>query len=63
MTLRALLQALSTRPKIGAAMDRLPLTRRLVRRFVAGKTAVEALGVIGELDAKMPGFPTLLFTK
>jgi proline dehydrogenase len=52
MNLRTLLLALSRRPKIGAAMDRVPLTRRLVRRFVAGQTADEAFRVIGDLDAR-----------
>ena len=52
MTLRSLLLALSRRPALGAAMDRLPLTRRFVRRFVAGRTADEALRVIGDLDAR-----------
>jgi proline dehydrogenase len=52
MSPRSLLLALSQRPKIGAAMDRLPLTRRLVRRFVAGRTADEAFRVIGELDGR-----------
>jgi proline dehydrogenase len=51
MNSRALLLALSQRPKIGAAMDRLPLTRRFVRRFVAGKTADDAFPVIGDLEA------------
>jgi proline dehydrogenase len=52
MNPRALLLALSQRPKIGAVMDRLPLTRRLVRRFVAGETADEAFRVIAALDAR-----------
>jgi proline dehydrogenase len=52
MTLRTLLLALSRRPTIGAAMDRLPFTRRLVRRFVAGQTATEAMAVIGGLEAR-----------
>ena len=52
MTLRALLLALSQRPTIGAAMDRLPITRRFVRRFVAGRTAEDAFRVIATLDAR-----------
>jgi proline dehydrogenase len=48
---RRLLLALADRPKIGAAMDRLALTRRFVRRFVAGQEAADALAVIGALDA------------
>src|SRR5688500_20162193 len=41
--LRALLLALSTRRRVGDLMDRVPATRRLVRRFVAGTTADSAL--------------------
>jgi proline dehydrogenase len=52
MSLRTLLLALSRRPAIGAAMDRVPLTRRFVRRFVAGETADEAFRVIGDLDRR-----------
>ncbi len=50
--MRALLYALSTRPSIGAWLSRLPATRRLVRRFVAGTTADEALAVIADLNAR-----------
>ena len=49
--MRRLLLALADRPRIGAAMDRLALTRRFVRRFVAGREASDALAVIGALDA------------
>jgi proline dehydrogenase len=52
MNPRAFLLALSQRPAIGAAMGRLPLTRRLVQRFVAGRTAEDAFRVIGALDAR-----------
>ena len=52
MTLRALLLALSQRPTIGAVLDRLPITRRFVRRFVAGRTVEEAFRVIAALDAR-----------
>ena len=52
MSSRTLLLALSRQPTLGAAMDRLPLTRRFVRRFVAGETADEALRVIAGLDAR-----------
>ena len=52
MTLRALLLALSRRPTIGAAMDRLPITRSFVRRFVAGRTAEDAFRVIATLEAR-----------
>lgn len=50
--LRALLLALASRPGIGAWMDRVPLTRRFVRRFVAGTTADDALAVIATLNAR-----------
>jgi proline dehydrogenase len=52
MSLRALLLALAGRPAIGARMDRLPLTRRLVRRFVAGTGPDEALRVVEDLNAR-----------
>ncbi|HEY7364188.1 MAG TPA: proline dehydrogenase family protein [Methylomirabilota bacterium] len=52
MSLRALLLALSTRPQIGAWMERLPATRRFVRRFVAGTTTEEALAVVADLNAR-----------
>lgn len=48
--LRLLLLSLSTRAALGRALDRLPLTRRLVRRFVAGPTAEAAFGVIEALE-------------
>ena len=44
--LRTLLLYLSGKPAVGRAMNRLPLTRRLVRRFVAGPTAHDAFQVI-----------------
>jgi proline dehydrogenase len=49
--MRALLLALARRPRIGAWMARLPVTRRLVRRFVAGTTPGEALAVLADLCA------------
>jgi proline dehydrogenase len=52
VTLRSLLLALARRPTIGAVMDRVPLTRRFVRRFVAGRTADDAFRVITALDAR-----------
>jgi proline dehydrogenase len=48
---RRLLLALSNRPGIGERMDRLALTRRFVRRFVAGREAADALAVLATLDA------------
>jgi proline dehydrogenase len=50
MSLRALLLALSTRPGFGEWMDRVPLTRRFVRRFVAGTEPEDALAVLERLD-------------
>jgi proline dehydrogenase len=52
MSLRALLLALSTRPAFGAWMDRVPLTRRFVRRFVAGTEPEDALGVLERLEQR-----------
>ena len=48
--MRRLLLALANRGRIGAAMDRAPVTRRFVRRFVAGREAGDALAVIAALD-------------
>ena len=48
--LRALLLYLSTKRQLGRGMDRLALTRRLVRRFVAGTTTDEAFAVIGRMQ-------------
>jgi proline dehydrogenase len=48
---RRLLLRLADRPRIGATMDRFALTRRFVRRFVAGRQAGDALAVLGTLDA------------
>jgi proline dehydrogenase len=50
--LRTLLLRLSTRRSIGDAMDRLPLSKRLVRRFVAGERAEDALAVLRRLEAE-----------
>jgi proline dehydrogenase len=52
VSLRAILLALSARPGIGRAMQRLPATRRLVRRFVAGTEAADALVVLGRLNER-----------
>jgi len=49
--LRRALLHLSTRPSIGRAMDRLPLGKRLIRRFVAGERPEDALAVLARLDA------------
>jgi proline dehydrogenase len=50
--MRALLLALSRRPRLGTWMARLPLTRRLVSRFVAGTTPDQALAVLADLGAR-----------
>jgi proline dehydrogenase len=52
VSLRALLLALSTRPGIGRALDRAAVTRRFVRRFVAGTTPDQALAVLTALSAR-----------
>ncbi|MBI2553180.1 MAG: proline dehydrogenase family protein [Candidatus Rokubacteria bacterium] len=48
--LRAFLLYLSNKPRLGRTLDRVPLTRRLVRRFVAGTTAEAAFPVIERLQ-------------
>ena len=48
--MRAALLALSARPGLGRALDRLSLTRRLVRRFVAGTELEDALTVIQRVN-------------
>lgn len=48
--MRSALLALSARPSLGRALDRLPLTRRLVRRFVAGTELEDALAVIQRVN-------------
>jgi proline dehydrogenase len=49
--LRTLLLHLSTRPAIGRTLDRLPASRRLVRRFVAGEGVADALPPLERLNA------------
>ena len=49
--MRAFLLALSSRPALGRAMDRMPLARRLVRRFVAGTRPADGLDVVRRLNA------------
>ncbi len=49
--LRDALLRLSTRPSIGRGLERLPLSRRVVRRFVAGETPADALAVLERLEA------------
>ena len=49
--LRSLLLGLSTSPAIGRVLDRVPASRALVRRFVAGERPEDALDVLTRLDA------------
>jgi proline dehydrogenase len=48
--LRRLLLGLSTRPSVGRALSRVPVTQRLVRRFVAGERIEDALAVLAHLE-------------
>ena len=50
--LRDALLRLSTKPAIGRGLERLPLSRRVVRRFVAGETPAHALDVLERLEAQ-----------
>ena len=50
--LREALLRLSTKPAIGRGLERLPLSRRVVRRFVAGETPAHALDVLERLEAQ-----------
>jgi len=50
--LRDTLLRLSTKPAIGRSLERLPVSRRVVRRFVAGETAAQALDVVEGLEAQ-----------
>jgi proline dehydrogenase len=50
--MRAFLLALSSRPALGRAVDRMPLGRSLVRRFVAGARLADGLDVIRRLNAR-----------
>jgi proline dehydrogenase len=54
--LRRLLLALSAQPGLGRALEAMPVSQRVVRRFVAGRTADEALAVLAGLEAR--GLPT-----
>ena len=49
--LREALLRLSTRPAIGRGLERLPVSRRVVRRFVAGETPADVLPVLQRLEA------------
>jgi hypothetical protein len=48
--LREGLLCLATKPTIGRGLVRLPVARRVVRRFVAGETATQALDVLERLE-------------
>jgi proline dehydrogenase len=50
--LRALLLYLAARRRLGEAMERLPVARRIVRRFVPGTTVEAALDAAGHLNAR-----------
>ena len=50
--LREALLRLSTRPALGQSLARLPVARRIVRRFVAGETAADALEVVERLEGR-----------
>lgn len=52
MISRTLLLALSTQARIGRLLDRVPATRRLVRRFVAGPRAEDALAVLAQVSGQ-----------
>lgn len=52
MISRTLLLALSTQAGIGRLLDRVPATRRLVRRFVAGPRAEDALAVLSQVAGR-----------
>jgi len=49
--LRETLLRLSTSPAIGRGLERLPVSRRVVRRFVAGETPADVLPVLQRLEA------------
>ncbi len=50
--LRALLLYLAARRRFGEAMERLPVARRIVRRFVPGTTVEAALAAAASLNAR-----------
>jgi proline dehydrogenase len=49
--MRATILSLSRQPRLGRLATRLPLTRRMVQRFVAGETLAEALDALDRLKA------------
>jgi proline dehydrogenase len=52
IVLRDALLRLSTKPSIGRGLERFPLSRRVVRRFVAGETTADALAALAGLEAQ-----------
>src|SRR5215813_13665825 len=42
---------LSSKPAIGRGLERLPVSRRVIRRVVAGETPAQALDVLRRLEA------------
>jgi proline dehydrogenase len=52
IVLRDALLRMSTRPGIGRGLERFPLSRRVVRRFVAGETTADALAVLERLEGE-----------
>ena len=50
--LRDALLRLSTKPGIGRGLERLPVSRRVIRRFVAGETPAQALDVLASIEAR-----------
>jgi proline dehydrogenase len=51
LLLQRLLLRLSSKPAIGRGLERFPVSKRVVRRFVAGERAEEAVEVLARLDA------------
>ena len=49
--LRSLLLRLATRPEVGRQLQRLPVSRSVVRRFVAGETVGDALDALARLES------------
>jgi proline dehydrogenase len=49
--LRDVLLRLSSKPVIGRGLERLPVSRRVIRRFVAGETPAQALDVLQRIEA------------
>ena len=49
--LRDALLRLSSKPRIGRGLERLPVSRKVIRRFVAGETPAQALDVLAQVEA------------